>query len=91
MGEEAFCRRYSLRPGTTEPADLGQLYKEDIEATGLKVVEVKKPLEIIPGAYLTGNIERVTAYEKVPPTLLIKRGEKIEPDDFRGEQGLFLM
>jgi 7,8-dihydropterin-6-yl-methyl-4-(beta-D-ribofuranosyl)aminobenzene 5'-phosphate synthase len=89
VGEEAFFRRYSLRPGRTEPDDTGQLRKEDIEALGLKVVEVKNPVQIIPGAYFTGNIERVTAYEKVPPTLLIKRGEKIEPDDFRGEQALF--
>jgi 7,8-dihydropterin-6-yl-methyl-4-(beta-D-ribofuranosyl)aminobenzene 5'-phosphate synthase len=89
VGEEAFARRYSLRPGRTEPDDLGQLRKEDIEAFGLKVVEVKNPVQIIPGGYFTGNIERVTAYEKVPPSLLIKRGEKPEPDDFRGEQGLF--
>ncbi len=89
VGEEAFARRYSLRPGTTEAADLGQLRKEDIEALGLKVVEVKNPLQIIPGANFTGNIERVTAYEKTPPSLLIKRGEKPEPDDFRGEQALF--
>jgi len=45
--------------------------------------------QIIPGTYFTGNIERVTAYEKVPPSLLIKRGEKPEPDDFRGEQAFF--
>jgi 7,8-dihydropterin-6-yl-methyl-4-(beta-D-ribofuranosyl)aminobenzene 5'-phosphate synthase len=89
VGEEAFAHRYSLRPGTTEAADLGQLKKEDIEALGLKVVEVKNPVQIIPGAYFTGNIERVTTYEKVPPSLLIKRGEKPEPDDFRGEQALF--
>jgi 7,8-dihydropterin-6-yl-methyl-4-(beta-D-ribofuranosyl)aminobenzene 5'-phosphate synthase len=89
VGEEAFARRYSRRAGTTEYADLGQLRKEDIEALGLKVVEVRTSVEIIPGAYFTGNIERVTTYEKVPPTLTIKRGEKIEPDDFRGEQGLF--
>jgi hypothetical protein len=50
------------------------------------VVEVKNPTQIIPGAYFTGNIERATGYEKVPPSLLIKRGEKPEPDDFRGEQ-----
>jgi 7,8-dihydropterin-6-yl-methyl-4-(beta-D-ribofuranosyl)aminobenzene 5'-phosphate synthase len=56
---------------------------------GLKVVEVKKPLQIIPGVNFTGNIERVTAYEKVPPSLLIQRGDKPEPDDFRGEQALF--
>lgn len=89
VGEEAFARRYSLRPGTTEAADLGQLKKEDIEALGLKVVEVKHPVQIIPGVYFTGNIERVTTYEKVPPSLLIKRGEKPEPDDFRGEQAIF--
>jgi len=89
VGEEAFAHRYSLRPGTTEIADLGQLRKEDLEAFGLKVVEVKNPLQIIPGANFTGTIERVTAYEKVPPSLLIKRGEKPEPDDMRGEQALF--
>ena len=89
VGEEAFARRYSLRPGTTEAADLGQLRKEDIEALGLKVVEVQNALQIIPGANFTGNIERVTTYEKTPPSLLIKRGEKPEPDDFRGEQALF--
>jgi len=89
VGEEAFSRRYSLRPGAAEPTDLGQLKKEDIEAFGLKIVEVKNPMEIIPGAYLTGNIERVTTYEKVPKTLLIKRGESLEQDTFRGEQSLF--
>jgi metal-dependent hydrolase (beta-lactamase superfamily II) len=31
VGEEAFAHRCSLRPGTTEMADLGQLRKEDIE------------------------------------------------------------
>ena len=89
VGEEAFFRRYSRRPGASEASDLGQLQREDIEALGLKVVEVKNSVQIIPGGYFTGNIERVTAYEKVPPSLLIKRGEKPEPDDFRGEQALF--
>ena len=89
VGEEAFARRYSLRPGATEPSDLGQLKKEDIEALGIKVVEVKTPTEIVPGAYFTGNIERVTAYEKVPTTFQIKRGEKIEHDTFPGEQAVF--
>jgi 7,8-dihydropterin-6-yl-methyl-4-(beta-D-ribofuranosyl)aminobenzene 5'-phosphate synthase len=89
VGEEAFNHRYSLRPGRTEYDDIGQFNREDIEALGLKVVEVKNPTQIIPGAYFTGNIERVTAYEKVAPTYLIKRGEKPERDDFRGEQALF--
>ncbi len=89
VGQEAFARRYSLRPGANEPTDLGQLKKEDIEALGLKVVEVKKPTELVPGAYFTGNIERVTSYEKVPASYQIKRGDKIEHDTFPGEQGVF--
>jgi 7,8-dihydropterin-6-yl-methyl-4-(beta-D-ribofuranosyl)aminobenzene 5'-phosphate synthase len=89
VGEEAFARRYSLRPGVTEPTDLGQLKKEDIEAFGLKVVEVQTPVEIVPGAYFTGNIARVTAYEKVPKNFQIKRDEKIEHDTFPGEQAVF--
>jgi 7,8-dihydropterin-6-yl-methyl-4-(beta-D-ribofuranosyl)aminobenzene 5'-phosphate synthase len=88
VGEEAFNRRYSLRPGAAEAVDLGQLKKEDIERFGLEVIEIKKPTEVMPGAYFTGNIERVTDYERVPPGLLIKRDEKTEPDDFRGEQAL---
>jgi 7,8-dihydropterin-6-yl-methyl-4-(beta-D-ribofuranosyl)aminobenzene 5'-phosphate synthase len=89
VGEEAFARRYSRRPGRTEPDDLGQLNKEDIEALGLKIVEVKTPMQIIPGAYISGDIERVTTYEKVQPTYFIKRGEKLESDDLRSEQSLF--
>lgn len=89
IGEEAFARRYSLRPGAAEPSDLGQLRREDIEVLGLKIIEVKTPTEIVPGAYFTGNIERVTAYEKVPTTFQIKRGDKIEHDTFPGEQGIF--
>lgn len=89
VGEEAFNRRYALRPNTTEAADLGQLIKEDIEKLGLKVVELKKPEQIIPGAYFTGNIERLTSYEKMPASFQIKRGEKLEQDDMRGEQALF--
>ena len=89
VGEEAFAQRFALRPGAKEPTDLGQLKKEDLEAFGVKVVEVKNPAEIVPGAYFTGNIERVTAYEKVPKTFLIKRGENLEPDTFPGEQALF--
>jgi metal-dependent hydrolase (beta-lactamase superfamily II) len=44
VGEEAFAQRFSLRPGAKEPTDLGQLKKEDLEAFGLKVVEVKTPV-----------------------------------------------
>jgi 7,8-dihydropterin-6-yl-methyl-4-(beta-D-ribofuranosyl)aminobenzene 5'-phosphate synthase len=89
VGEAAFAQRYKLNPGSTELVDIGQLRREDIEALGLKVVEVKTPIEIIPGAYFTGNVERVTAYETMPTNLKVKLGEKISNDTFPGEQGLF--
>jgi 7,8-dihydropterin-6-yl-methyl-4-(beta-D-ribofuranosyl)aminobenzene 5'-phosphate synthase len=89
VGEEAFAHRYVVRPGATEPTDYGQLRKEDIEAFGLKVVETKTPVEIVPGAHLTGNIGLVTSYEKMPASLQIKRSEKLEQDDMKGEQAVF--
>ena len=42
-------------------------------------MEVKDLTQIIPGAYFTGNIERMTTYEKVPPSLLVKRAENPSP------------
>jgi 7,8-dihydropterin-6-yl-methyl-4-(beta-D-ribofuranosyl)aminobenzene 5'-phosphate synthase len=30
-----------------------------------------------------------STYERVPPSLLVERNGKLEPDDFRGEQALF--
>ena len=89
VGEEAFVRRYVLRPGAAEPTDLGQLRREDLEALGLRVVEVKTPIEVIPGAHLTGYIARRTDYERVAPTFLVQRGDKIEHDLFPGEQAIF--
>ena len=91
VGEEAFLRRYSLNPGTSEIVDIGQLDRRDIEALGLKVVEINKPTRIIPGVYSTGRIERVTEHEKMSSSLLVERGSGLEPDDFRGEQALFCL
>lgn len=91
VGAETFLRRYALRPGSNDPMDIGQLKKEDIEALGLEVIEVDEPGQMMPGAYVTGNIDRTTSYEKVPPSLLVNRTGKPEPDDFRGEQALFFV
>jgi 7,8-dihydropterin-6-yl-methyl-4-(beta-D-ribofuranosyl)aminobenzene 5'-phosphate synthase len=93
VGEEAFAHRFvNLPKGLFDPSgmtSLGQLKREEIETLDLvKIVEVKEPTPIVPGAYLTGNIERVTEYEKGSPILLIKRGDKMELDIFPGEQSL---
>ncbi|MFN3534482.1 MAG: MBL fold metallo-hydrolase, partial [Desulfatiglandales bacterium] len=93
VGEEAFSHRFANLPaGRYDPSgmmDLGQLKREEIEALDLvRIIEVKDPTPIVPGAYLTGNIERVTEYEKGSPILFIKRGDKMELDLFPGEQSL---
>ncbi len=91
VGEEAFARRYTVRPGSTDLVDLGQLRREDVERAGVKIVEVRAPVQMIPGGYLTGPIERVTAYEKGTPAMQVKRGDRVEHDTFPGEQGLFFV
>ncbi len=89
VGEDAFERRYSFVPGTSNRLDIGRLSKSEIEALGLvSVVEVKRPTEVMPGGYFSGNVERVTEYEKAPPTLLIQKGEAVVVDTFPGEQAM---
>jgi len=90
VGEEAFSERFLKIP--IGLYSINVLKKEDIEVLGfVKVVEVKDPSPIVPGAYLTGRIERVTEYEKGAPYLLVKRGDKLERDQFLGEQALFFI
>jgi 7,8-dihydropterin-6-yl-methyl-4-(beta-D-ribofuranosyl)aminobenzene 5'-phosphate synthase len=92
VGQEAFYERASVRPGSKDITNLGKLSRETVESLGgLRIVEVKEPTAVMKGGYFTGNIERVTDYEKVPPNLLIKRGDKLEHDQFGGEQALFFI
>lgn len=89
LGRDAFEKRYALVPGTTIKLDLDRLREADIEALGLvKIVEVREPMELIPGAYSTGTITRVTAYEKSPPVLFVEKDGAIAADTFPGEQAL---
>jgi metal-dependent hydrolase (beta-lactamase superfamily II) len=87
VGEEAFAQRFFAAP--SGPINMGQLNKKDLERMGLNVVEVNSPKAIVPGLYLTGPIARTTPYEKAKPTMLIKRADKPEVDDFRGELAVF--
>lgn len=89
VGEEAFAQRYALRPGASAPADLGALRRADLESAGARVVEVSAPVEIVPGAWLSGAVPRTTAYEQVPPGFQVRRGERLEHDTFPGEQALY--
>jgi len=93
VGGDAFDNKFANLPPVYNPlngmADLGQLNRPELEAVDrVKIVEVKDPTPIVPGAYLTGNIERVTEYEKGSPILMVKKGDKMERDSFLGEQSL---
>jgi len=93
VGGETFSRRYVNFPPVYGPVaglnDLGQLNRDDLEGTKMvKIIEIKEPTPIVPGAYLTGDIKRVTDYEKGSPILFIKRGGKLVNDLFPGEQSV---
>ena len=87
VGEETFLERVGKLPNGTI-FTTGYLKREDIESLGfVKIVEIKGPTPIVPGTYLTGKIEMVTEYEK-GGDFLVKRGDKVERDDIKGEQSL---
>ena len=90
VGEQFFVGTYMRRPDGNV-ASLLALKREDIEGLGLlRIVEVKTPTPIVPGAYLTGRIERFTDYEQIPPVFVAKRGEQFVQEDFIGEQAIVL-
>ena len=90
VGEQFFVGTYYKLPNGNVISLLA-LRREEIEELGLvKIVEIKTPTPIVPGAYLTGRIEQVTDYEKIPPVFVAKRGEQFVQEDFIGEQAIVL-
>ena len=90
FGEDAFIERYSKGPDGVVRS-LSLLNRADIEALGVvKLVEIKTPTQIVPGAYSTGKIEMVTEYEKGQPPLVIKQGDQYIQDFFVGEQAIVM-
>lgn len=88
IGEEAFAPRFSGSPWDM-PHYLGRLDISQLRPLcKVTIKEIKRPTEVIPGGYFTGPIDRTTEYEKTRPTLLILRNEKLEIDDFKGEQAM---
>jgi 7,8-dihydropterin-6-yl-methyl-4-(beta-D-ribofuranosyl)aminobenzene 5'-phosphate synthase len=90
VGERFFMGTYMRRPDG-KVGSLLALKKEDIEGLGLvKIVKVKTPIPIVPGAFLSGKIERITDYEQIPPVFVAKSGEQFVQEDFIGEQAIVL-
>jgi 7,8-dihydropterin-6-yl-methyl-4-(beta-D-ribofuranosyl)aminobenzene 5'-phosphate synthase len=90
IGEQFFVGTYSKRPNGSV-TQINLLKKEDIEALGfVKIVEIKNPTPIIPGAYLPGRVEQVTDYEKIAPGFVAKKGGEFVQEEFSGEQAVIL-
>jgi 7,8-dihydropterin-6-yl-methyl-4-(beta-D-ribofuranosyl)aminobenzene 5'-phosphate synthase len=90
VGEGFFMGTYVKRP-TGQIQNLSVLARDDVERLGLvKVVEVRSPAALVPGAYLTGRVEQVTDYEKIPTTFLAKRGDQYVQEEFIGEQAVVM-
>jgi len=45
---------------------------------------LKKPVEVIPGVWTTGEVERRSAFEHVAEGLFVKEGDSIEPNEPEG-------
>jgi 7,8-dihydropterin-6-yl-methyl-4-(beta-D-ribofuranosyl)aminobenzene 5'-phosphate synthase len=90
VGEKFFVGTFSRRPDGNVMSLLA-LKREEIEKLGfVKIVEIKEPTPIIPGAYLPGKVEQVTDYEKIPPSFVAKRGNEFVQETFPGEQAVIL-
>ena len=90
VGEQFFVGTYGRRPDG-KVVTLMALKREDVEGLGfVKIVEIKEPTAIIPGAYLPGRVEQVTEYEKIPPNFVARNGNDFVQETFIGEQAVIL-
>jgi 7,8-dihydropterin-6-yl-methyl-4-(beta-D-ribofuranosyl)aminobenzene 5'-phosphate synthase len=71
-GEDTFCRRVVVMPGG--PVEGGQLDRVDLEARGLRVVLSKQPTVVAGQAFTSGQIARVTDFEKPPAAARLAAG-----------------
>lgn len=88
VGYGCFARRFSKRKGQAELTDLGELSRNDIEGV-TRVYELDKPIEFLPGCYLTGKIEMEKDYEEIPDNLFALREKNLIKDDFSEELAIF--
>ncbi len=71
-GEDTFCHRVVVTPAGT--IDQGKLDRNALEAHGIKVVLVKQPAVIAGHAFTTGQIPRLTDFEKPPAAARLVTG-----------------
>ena len=71
-GEDTFCHRVVVTPAGS--IDYGTLDRPALEARGLKVVFAKQPAAVAGHAFVTGQIARITDFEKPPAAARLMTG-----------------
>jgi 7,8-dihydropterin-6-yl-methyl-4-(beta-D-ribofuranosyl)aminobenzene 5'-phosphate synthase len=71
-GEDTFCRRVVMMPGG--PVEGGQLDRGGLEARGVRVVLSKQPTVVAGHAITSGQIARITDFEKPPAAARLAAG-----------------
>ena len=74
-----------------QPRYIGVPYtREELESLGAEFILLDEPREIYPGVWVSGEIPRVTDFEKVEERLFCLEGnKKIIPDPFQDDMSLF--
>lgn len=67
-----------------------QYTQAQLEEKGAEFIFNKGVKEIIPGVYLTGEVPRLTSFEKGDADLLMKKGEELVPDPIMDDQSLVI-
>ncbi len=85
-GPDAFLHRFFVTPAKT--VDMGALDRAAIEKTGAKVVFAPQPTLIAGVALASGEIPRITDYEKVPPPMKMEKDGALVQDPLTHELAL---
>ena len=72
-GEDTFCHRWVVTPDG-QKVDYGQLNRAELEARGLQVVLAKEPTVVAGHACTSGQIPRLTDFEKPPAAARLEAG-----------------
>lgn len=71
-GEDTFCHRVVVTPTAT--VDQGQLDRAGLETRGLQVVLARQPSVVAGQAFTSGQISRLTDFEKPPAAARLRAG-----------------